>query len=372
MPSISCPLCSVQVSADKVSLAQHFVDCGVSTLNACVSDGSIPPNSVLIPDLSLLALSSSSPPLSSSPLPLSLPSPPASPSSPKKRGASPKKAKGKKKIKTTDGSDEDSPPPSSSPKKAAAKKPTRGKKTKEEDEGDTPLSPSPSLSSTPPTTTITTTTVTTTTTTEKKKEKKEKKEKIKMTEQEYDDFLKNTKGGRFKRTGKWQGFTTNTDHKCTDPECAREWRPAPEKCLPDDYYCPSCVLHHRNNVDRFNEPRLVWTAVVPNSFYVFSITDPKTKTKLVKFGRTQHLDVWKRYPTKEVKDYKMELLMALRGKLITMTKIENWWKEHADENKLFCRFSESEFHGATECLELDEKTLKFMQDKSNEMHLADP
>ena len=46
--------------------------------------------------------------------------------------------------------------------------------------------------------------------------------------------------------------------------------------------------------------------------------------------------------------------------------------QHAEANKLFCRFSNAEFHGATECLELDEKTLKFMKEKSNEMHLADP
>ena len=44
--------------------------------------------------------------------------------------------------------------------------------------------------------------------------------------------------------------------------------------------------------------------------------------------------------------------------------------KHATEQKLFCRFSEGEFHGATECLELDDKTLKLMTDKSNEMHSA--
>jgi len=116
---------------------------------------------------------------------------------------------------------------------------------------------------------------------------------------------------------------------------------------------------------------LAWTAVVPNTFYVFSIIDPKTGTKLTKFGRTQHEDAWKRYPTKEVNDYKMEMIMSLRGKLITMTKIENWWKEHAEATDLFCRFSNGDFHGVTECLKLDDQTLEFMKQKSISMHKAD-
>jgi hypothetical protein len=45
--------------------------------------------------------------------------------------------------------------------------------------------------------------------------------------------------------------------------------------------------HNRNNEDRFEDPRLEWTRHVPNTLYVFSIIDPKTKKKLIKFGRTQ-------------------------------------------------------------------------------------
>jgi hypothetical protein len=34
----------------------------------------------------------------------------------------------------------------------------------------------------------------------------------------------------------------------------------------------------------------------------------------------------------------MELLLSLRGKLETTTKIENWWKSQADEHGYFTRF----------------------------------
>lgn len=65
---------------------------------------------------------------------------------------------------------------------------------------------------------------------------------------------------------------------------------------------------------RFKVPRLAWTADVPNSFYVFELVDPATKQKLIKFGRTQHADVIKRYPKKERDQYQMRLLLALRGR----------------------------------------------------------
>jgi hypothetical protein len=35
----------------------------------------------------------------------------------------------------------------------------------------------------------------------------------------------------------------------------------------------------------------------------------------------------------------MELLLSLRGKLETTTKIENWWKSQADEHGYFTRFA---------------------------------
>jgi len=205
------------------------------------------------------------------------------------------------------------------------------------------------------------------------------------------------------------------------------------------------VLHHRNNVERFSKERLKWSADVPNTFYVFSIVDPKgfkkssnsdkrsssasssstaskkkqptgspTKRKqsndvdtkkeeesssnkkrqktsakksnskkkeeeeeeeeeeeddkevvekeekkplkeeeeeemlLVKFGRTQHKDAMKRYSSTELNDYKMELLLELRGRLETMTKIENLWRDEAKRLGLFKRFSVGSFHGATE------------------------
>jgi intergrase/recombinase len=94
---------------------------------------------------------------------------------------------------------------------------------------------------------------------------------------------------------------------------------------------------NRNNEDRFADPRLEWTRHVPNSFYVFSLRDPKAKKELIKFGRTQHLDVWKRYPAKERREYSMSLLLNLRGKLEVTTKIENWWKSQAEEHDYFVR-----------------------------------
>lgn len=162
-------------------------------------------------------------------------------------------------------------------------------------------------------------------------------------------------------------------HECCDPECSRKWTPSPVQCLTDDYYCPSCVLHHRNNVNRFSEERLKWTADVPNTFYVFSLIDPgteannKIKRSLIKFGRTQNENALKRYPTSELKQYQMKLLLNLRGKLSIMTKIENWWKETAEENKWFVRFSDADFHGRTECIQVNQNDLALLIQKSKEM-----
>ncbi|UJR17669.1 hypothetical protein I4U23_004565 [Adineta vaga] len=203
-----------------------------------------------------------------------------------------------------------------------------------------------------------------------------KTRKIEMTMEQYDKFLLEKKDGRFKRTGQWGGMYKRVAHECCDIECVRKWAPSPIQCLTDDYYCPSCVLHHRNNVNRFSEERLKWTANVPNTFYIFSLVDPgkaangKTKISLIKFGRTQHENALKRYPTAELKQYEMKLLLSLRGKLSTMTSIENWWKEQAEKNKWFMRFSNSAFHGQTECVQIDDNTLAELIMKSKEMAIA--
>ncbi|CAF1314926.1 unnamed protein product [Adineta ricciae] len=194
-----------------------------------------------------------------------------------------------------------------------------------------------------------------------------------MSMEDYDKFLLEKKVGRFKRTGKWNGMYRSVAHECCDAECERKWAPKPVQCLTDDYYCPSCVLHHRNNMNRFGDERLKWTANVPNTFYVFSIIDPGTNSRgqtnqsLIKFGRTQNEDAVKRYPTAELKNYQMKLLLSLRGKLITMTRIENWWKEQAEKNKWFMRFSNNAFHGQTECVQVDDNTLAELLAKSKEM-----
>jgi hypothetical protein len=185
------------------------------------------------------------------------------------------------------------------------------------------------------------------------------------------------KEGRFKRTGEWGGMYKKVAHECCDSECARKWAPSPIQCLADDYYCPSCVLHHRNNMNRFSDERLKWTANVPNTFYVFSLVDPGTDATgkigraLIKFGRTQHVDALKRYPTLELKQYKMKLLLNLRGKLITMTRIENWWKEQAEEKNWFVRFSDNDFHGRTECIQVDDNDLTQLIAKSKEIAAAE-
>ncbi len=106
---------------------------------------------------------------------------------------------------------------------------------------------------------------------------------------------------------------------------------------------------------------------MPNTFYVFSLVDPGTDAALIKFGRTQHNDAIKRYPAKERRDYKMKLLLSLRGRLETMTRIENWWKQEAEEKDLFSRFSDSQFHGTTECVRLTDEELNQMLSHSKEM-----
>jgi len=211
---------------------------------------------------------------------------------------------------------------------------------------------------------------------EKKAEQQEnattKKMTQKMTQEEYDEFLLTIKEGRLVRKGPWKGMSKGTLHACTDTECAREWSPAPSQCLADDYYCPSCVLHHRNNVDRFSEPRLKWTANVPNTFYVFSMIDSnQNNSRLIKFGRTQHEDAWKRYPAKERRDYSMQLILKLRGRLEIMTKIENWWKKEAEERSLFCRFSDASFHGVTECLSIGDDIMNELIEASKKMASKD-
>ncbi len=56
------------------------------------------------------------------------------------------------------------------------------------------------------------------------------------------------------------------------------------------------------------------------------------KRSLIKFDRTQNENALKRYhQTLELKQYQMKLLLNLRGKLITMPRIENCRKEQAEE-----------------------------------------
>ena len=178
------------------------------------------------------------------------------------------------------------------------------------------------------------------------------------TDGQYDKFLEIVKEGRMKRVGIFNGLNKGTDHHCCDTICSRKWKPSPSQVILDeDYYCPSCVLHHRNNENRFQQDRLKWTNDVPNTFYVFELTDPYNGLKLIKFGRTQNRDAVKRYPTKEIVNYHMQLLLQLRGRLETMTQIENWWKEQADLMGLFTRFSDDDFHGVSECVELTAEQL---------------
>jgi hypothetical protein len=72
----------------------------------------------------------------------------------------------------------------------------------------------------------------------------------------YDDFLINIKQARIKRLDDFIDKNTPIKHQCQDEKCARIWKPTPSQMLNDDYYCPSCVLHHRNNIKRFNIERL--------------------------------------------------------------------------------------------------------------------
>lgn len=174
------------------------------------------------------------------------------------------------------------------------------------------------------------------------------------TEQDYDEFLISNKQNRIKRVDPFINKSTPIKHECQDKKCGRIWKPKPTQMLDDDYYCPSCVLHHRNNMERFNDDRLKWTKNIPNTFYVFEITDPSNKElKLVKFGRTQHKSSLKRYPNNELKNYNMKLICELRGSLITMTRIENFWKTMASELNIYHNFSVDNFHGKSECIYAD-------------------
>jgi hypothetical protein len=107
------------------------------------------------------------------------------------------------------------------------------------------------------------------------------------TERQYDDFLLNDKHDRFRRIEPFKSLSTHIKHECSI--CGRVWKPSPKMCMEDDYFCPSCVLHHRNNMERFDNPKLEWTAVVPNTFYIYKVTDFKSKEEFYKYGRTQHM-----------------------------------------------------------------------------------
>ena len=186
---------------------------------------------------------------------------------------------------------------------------------------------------------------------------------------DYDKFLLTVKQNRIVRVEQFGGMSKRIKHQCTDNECARIWKPSPSMMINDHYYCPSCVLHHRNNVARFKIPRLSWSADVPNTFYLFNLIDPKNKKKLVKFGRTQQKNAHKRYPKKEQVEYKMKLIGQWRGRLEDTTIAENWWKSEATKHDLFCRFSNDKFHGATECVLIDNDTLKDMIESTNKIIL---
>lgn len=183
---------------------------------------------------------------------------------------------------------------------------------------------------------------------------------------DYDLFLINNKLNTIKRVDDYINLSTGIKHMCLDTECGRIWKPSPKQMLDDDYYCPSCVLHHRNNMDRFLIDRLKWTKNIPNTFYVYDIVDPKfPDIKLVKFGRTQHKNSTKRYPKKEIVAYKMKNIFELRNRLIITTKIENYWKLKATELNIFHTFSDESFHGKTECIIINDDILKNLFDMTN-------
>jgi hypothetical protein len=203
----------------------------------------------------------------------------------------------------------------------------------------------------------------------KKKRAVRKTKNITMKRNEYDLFLKIVKKGRYRRVGRWKGFRKNVTHKCLDPMCGRVWKPPPSDSLKEEYHCPSCVLSYHNNVDRFSEDRLKWTADVPNTFYVYLLSDPQENLEMIKFGRTKNVDPNKRYPLKERKNYKMKLLFSLRGKLKKMIEIENWWKEEAKKQNAFIRFSEINFHGRCETIKNDPNLVERFIEQSKKMAL---
>ena len=101
--------------------------------------------------------------------------------------------------------------------------------------------------------------------------------------------------------------------------------------------------------------------------YLYYITDPVNNKRVVKYGRTQHLDSKRRYVGKERKLYKMKLIKEWRGKLKNTTIAENWWKSKATTNNLFYQFSNSKFHGATECIDIDDDKLQEMIKKTEKI-----
>jgi hypothetical protein len=55
----------------------------------------------------------------------------------------------------------------------------------------------------------------------------------------------------------------------------------------------------------------------------------------------------------------------------TDTIIENWWKEQAEQKNWFVRFSDNDFHGRTECIQVDDNDLEQLIAKSKEIATAD-
>ncbi|KRW98993.1 hypothetical protein PPERSA_11594 [Pseudocohnilembus persalinus] len=193
--------------------------------------------------------------------------------------------------------------------------------------------------------------------------------KQKWEEKQYDDFLIEKKFATFYRLEKFQGIHKPIKHQCT--QCLRIWKPSPKQCFSEDYFCPSCALHHRNNMERFKQERFCWTVNIPNTFYLYEITDPKNNLKYIKYGRTQHQLSENRYCKKEVKAYKMKQILNLRGPLKNITAIENFWKQTANQNQLRPQFSEKDFHGATECIIVNESLFKQMIQISYEIQNMD-
>lgn len=86
---------------------------------------------------------------------------------------------------------------------------------------------------------------------------------VPLTEQEYDQFLKDKLFSRIKRAGPYSYFK-GTPHICQQPECQRDWKPIPKEIVETNRnYCPSCVMSWSNRVDRFIGWR-EWTKSIKN------------------------------------------------------------------------------------------------------------